>query len=402
MTADSTTSRPLPLHGATVLELGTMITAPYAGMMLAELGATVIKVENPNGGDPFRATGGGSYGPNFVAYNHSKQGLTLDLKGESGRAAFEALLRRSDVLLENYRPGIMDKLGYSAEAVRSINPRIVHCSITGFGADGPYATRPAYDAVASALSGIYSLAVDPQNPRLVGVTISDNVTGMYAVNGIVSALYDRERTGLGRRIEVNMLESAIAFSPDAFAYHTQNNVLYGPSSRVASSQCFAFTCADGKLLAVHLSLQVKFWENFLRAVGDQPIAHDPRFKERAGRVSNYDALNSEIATIITTQSRSYWMEQLQRCDVPFAPINTIPEVLEDAQVRHLDTFCETQHPSQGRVVTIRSPVHFDGAVRTNTSPPMLGEHNAEILASLGLPADAAPTSGRPRAKETSE
>jgi crotonobetainyl-CoA:carnitine CoA-transferase CaiB-like acyl-CoA transferase len=399
MTANTTTSRPLPLQGVTVLELGTMITAPYAGMMLAELGASVIKVENPNGGDPFRATGGGIYGPNFVAYNHSKKSLALDLKDERGRSTFETLLRQSDVLLENYRPGIMDKLGYSSEAVQRINPRIIHCSITGFGPDGPYAARPAYDAVASALSGIYSLAVDPRDPRLVGVTISDNVTGMYAVNGIVSALYDRERTGLGRRIEVNMLESAIAFTPDAFAYHTQNNVLYGPSSRVASSQCFAFTCADGKLLAIHLSLQVKFWENFLRAVGEQPIARDPRFKERTGRVSNYDSLNSEIATIIATQSRSYWMEQLQRCDVPFAPINTIPEVLEDEQVRHLDTFCETQHQTQGQVVTIRSPVHFDGAERANTAPPTLGEHNAEILAGLGLPADAAPAEP-PRAQRT--
>jgi crotonobetainyl-CoA:carnitine CoA-transferase CaiB-like acyl-CoA transferase len=402
MTDNTATSRPLPLNGVTVLELGTMITAPYAGMMLAELGASVIKVENPNGGDPFRATGGGNYGPNFIAYNHSKKSITLDLKSERGRLAFETLLRQSDVLLENYRPGIMDKLGYSAEAVQGINPRIVHCSITGFGADGPYANRPAYDAVASALSGIYSLAVDPQNPRLVGVTISDNVTGMYAVNGIVSALYDRERTGLGRRIEVNMLESAIAFSPDAFAYYTQNDVLYGPSSRVASSQCFAFTCADGKLLAIHLSLQVKFWENFLRVVGEQPLGRDPRFTERAGRVSNYDALNSEIAKIIATQTRSYWMEQLQRCDVPFAPINTVPEVLEDAQVRHLDAFCETVHPTQGRVVTIRSPVHFDGAERTNTPPPTLGEHNADILTSVDLPVDAAPTPQRPRAKETSK
>jgi crotonobetainyl-CoA:carnitine CoA-transferase CaiB-like acyl-CoA transferase len=393
-------ARPLPLHGVTVLELGTMITAPYAGMMLAELGASVIKIENPNGGDPFRATGGGSYGPNFVAYNHSKRSLALDLKSERGRTVFEALLRQSDVLLENYRPGIMDKLGYSAEAVRSINPRIIHCSITGFGPDGPYTARPAYDAVVSALSGIYSLAVDPRDPRLVGVTISDNVTGMYAVQGILSALYDRARSGLGRRIEVNMLEAAVAFTPDAFAYYTQEKVLYGPSSRVASSQCFAFTCADGKLLAIHLSLQVKFWENFLRAVGDEPMAHDPRFKERAGRVSNYDALNAEIGKIIATRTRSYWMEQLQRFDVPFAPINTIPEVLDDPQVRHLETFCETQHPSQGQVVTIRSPIHFDGAERVNTPPPTLGEHNDAILASLDMPADAAAAFRSPYTSES--
>ena len=137
----------LPLEGVKVLELGTMITAPYAGMLLAELGASVIKVENPEGGDPFRATGGGRYGPNFVAYNHGKRSLGLDLKAERGKAVLRKLLERADVLVENYRSGVMDKLGFAAETIRGINPRIVHCSITGFGASGPYRNRPAYDAV---------------------------------------------------------------------------------------------------------------------------------------------------------------------------------------------------------------------------------------------------------------
>ena len=382
-------ARPLPLHGVQVVELGTMITAPYAGMLLAEMGASVIKVENPDGGDPFRGTGQGRYGPNFIAYNHSKRSLTLDLKSPGGARAFDALLRRSDVLVDNYRAGVMDKFGFGAEAIRGINPRLVHCSITGFGKDGPYRNRPAYDAVASALSGIYSLAVDPQDPRLVGVTISDNVTGMYAVNGILAALHDRARSGVGRRIDVNMLESAIAFTPDAFAHYTQTGVVYGPSSRVASSQCFAFTCGDGKLLAIHLSLQEKFWANFQAVIETPALAQDPRFKERAGRVKNYDALNAALAEIIRSKSRGEWMDRLERCDVPFAPINAIPEVLEDPQLRHLDSFCATEHPTEGRVMTIRSPLHFDGAGRDNTAPPIVGEHNAEILAELGL-ADAAP------------
>jgi crotonobetainyl-CoA:carnitine CoA-transferase CaiB-like acyl-CoA transferase len=377
-------TRPLPLQGVQVIELGTMITAPYAGMMLAEMGASVIKVENPDGGDPFRATGQGRYGPNFVAYNHSKRSLTLDLKSAEGARAFEALLRRSDVVVENYRAGVMEKFGFGPDALRRINPRLVHCSITGFGKDGPYRNRPAYDAVASALSGIYSLAVDPDDPRLVGVTISDNVTGMYAVNGILGALYDRERSGEGRRIEVNMLESAIAFTPDAFAHYTQTGVVYGPVSRVASSQCFAFTCADGKLLAVHLSLQEKFWVNFQGVIETPALAQDPRFRERAGRVKNYHALQAALADIMRTRSRGHWMEKLERCDVPFAPINAVPEVLDDPQLRHLDSFCATEHPTEGRVMTIRSPLHFEGAGRDNTAPPTVGEHSAEILAELGL------------------
>src|SRR5258706_10800094 len=177
---NATQARHLPLFRVRVLELGTMITAPYAAMMLAELGASVIKIENPDGGDPFRATVTGRYGPNFIAYNHGKRSLALDLKSEDGRTVFGKLLGTSDVLVENYRSGVMDKFGFGDEAMRAINPRLIHCSITGFGASGPYRNRPAYDAVASALGGIYGLAVDPKDPRLVGVTISDNVTGLYA------------------------------------------------------------------------------------------------------------------------------------------------------------------------------------------------------------------------------
>ena len=265
MTSTPPTSA-LLLDGVTVVELGTMITAPYAGMLLGELGAAVIKVEQPDGGDPFRATGGGPLRPELRRLQSRQAQHHPRSQVRAGKEAFRRLLGRADVLVENYRTGVMDKLGFPVEAIRAINPRIVHCSITGFGATGPYRNRPAYDAVASALSGIYGLAVDPADPRLVGVTISDNVTGMYAVNGIVAALYQRERTGTGRRIEVNMLECSIGFTPDAFAHLAQTGVEYGPTSRIASSQCFAFTCADGKPLAIHLSVQTKFWESLLRLI----------------------------------------------------------------------------------------------------------------------------------------
>jgi formyl-CoA transferase len=284
----------------------------------------------------------------------------------------------------------MDKLGFSVETIRAINPRIVHCSITGFGASGPYRNRPAYDAVASALSGVYGLAIDPSDPRLVGVTISDNVTGMYAVNGIVGALYQRERTGQGRRIEVNMLEASIGFTPDAFAYLTQANIEYGPTSRIASSQCFAFTCADDKPLAIHLSVQTKFWEALLKIVESPAIANDPRFKERPGRVSRYHELRAALAPIFATRARDEWLTLLSQNDVPCAPINSVRDVMSDPQVEHLQTFGEANHPTEGRIVSIRSPILVDGKRRDNAPPPTHGEHTDEILSALGLAASAKP------------
>jgi len=373
-----------PLDGVVVIELGTMITAPYAGMLLGELGASVIKVEHPDGGDPFRATGGGPYGPNFIAYNHGKRSITLDLKSAPGTEAFRRLIGRADVLVENYRTGVMDKLGFSVEAIRALNRRIIHCSITGFGATGPYRNRPAYDAVASALSGIYGLAVDPADPHLCGVTISDNVTGMYAVNGIVGALYQRERSGEGRRIEVNMLECSIGFTPDAFAHLAQAGVHYGPTSRIASSQCFAFTCQDGKPLAIHLSVQAKFWQSLLALIDAPAIAADARFRDRSGRVANYHALRAALAPIFAGRPRDQWLAALEKLDVPSAPIHAIADVMRDQQVVHLETFGTTTHPAQGAVLSIRSPIRIDGARLDNAPPPMLGEHTAEILAELGL------------------
>jgi crotonobetainyl-CoA:carnitine CoA-transferase CaiB-like acyl-CoA transferase len=372
------------LKGVRVVELGTMITAPLAGMMLADLGAEVIKVEHPEGGDPFRSFRGGLYSPHFVAYNRGKRSIKLDLRNEAGRDVLRKLLGRADILLENYRAGVMERLGLSDDALAATNSKLIHCSITGFGADGPYSGRPAYDSVGLALSGIASLFLDPKEPQACGPTIPDNATGMYACYGILGALYERERTGRGRRIEVNMLEAAISFIPDPFANHTQLGIENDPLTRVASSHSFAFRCADGKLLAIHLSSQAKFWEGLLTAIERPDLGNDSRFVSRDQRIKNFVPLTQALAEVFVTKPRAGWMTLLETNDVPFAPVHNISEVIDDPQVKHLETFRTLKHPTEGSITAIRRPVRIDGGRDGSDLPaPTFGEHTDMVLKELG-------------------
>ena len=372
------------LKGVRVVELGTMITAPLASMMLADLGAEVIKIEHPEGGDPFRSFRGGHYSPHFVAYNRGKRSMKLDLRNEEGRKVLRKLLERADILIENYRAGVMDRLGFGSDVLAATNARLIHCSITGFGASGPYSGRPAYDSVGLALSGIASLLLDPEDPQTCGPTIPDNATGMFACYGILGALYERERTGRGRRVEVNMLEAAVSFIPDPFANHTQMGIKNDRITRVASSHSFAFRCADGRLLAIQLSSQQKFWDGMLTAIGRTELANDDRFKTRDVRINNFVELTRVLAQTFVTKPRIEWMTLLEANDVPFAPVHNIPDVINDPQIKHLDTFQTLWHPTEGDVVAIRRPVRIDGGRDGSVLPaPTLGEHTAEVLVELG-------------------
>jgi crotonobetainyl-CoA:carnitine CoA-transferase CaiB-like acyl-CoA transferase len=372
------------LKGVRVVELGTMITAPLAGMMLADLGAEVIKVEHPEGGDPFRSFRGGLYSPHFTAYNRGKRSIKLDLRTEAGQKILRKLLGHTDVLIENYRAGVMERLGLGSKTLTTANARLIHCSITGFGATGPYSTQPAYDSVGLAISGIASLFLDPDEPQASGPTIPDNVTGMYACYGILGALYERAQTGKGRHVEVNMLEAAISFIPDPFANHTQMGIWNDPLTRVASSHSFAFRCADGKLLAVHLSSQPKFWEGLLTALEHPGLGEDPRFRTRDVRIKNFSELTHLLGEIVARKPRAEWMTLLEQNDVPFAPVHNIPDVIDDPQVKHLETFRTLTHPTEGDITAIRRPVRIDGGRDGSDLPaPTLGEHTAEVLQELG-------------------
>jgi formyl-CoA transferase len=375
------------LKGVRVVELSTVITAPLTGLMLADLGAEVIKVEPPTG-DPFRSFRGGHYSPNFVAYNRGKRSMALDLRTDAGRCVLLRLLARADILLENYRPGIMDRLGLGDDLLKAINARLIHCSITGFGDTGPYSARPAYDNVAVALSGILNLQLDPAQPQSSGPTIADNATGMFAAYGILGALYERERSGRGRRVDVNMLEAGIAFIPDPFANLTRAGIVSDRLTRVAASQSFAFRCGDGKMLAVHLSSQPKFFEGIVAAFERPDLLQDERFATRDLRIGNYGELNRVFAEIVAGKPRAHWINVLEQNDVPFAPVNGLADVLDDPQVQHLRTFYQQTHPTEGEITAIHRPVLIDGTRGERALPaPTLGEHTDAVLAELGYDED---------------
>ncbi|MEC7943529.1 MAG: CaiB/BaiF CoA-transferase family protein [Pseudomonadota bacterium] len=375
-----------PLDGVRVIELTTMITGSLCGQMLGDMGADCIMVEKIDGGDMFRAWRGGTYSSQFGAYNRNKRSVTLDIRSDEGREILLKLVETADVFVENFRPGVMDRLGLSSEELRDRNSQLIYCSITGFGEDGPYEKRPAYDAVAQSLSGVASLFVDPNNPQTTGPTISDNITGINACYGILSALFERERGGPPRSIAVNMLESSIWFLPDPFANLTQQNIQPSPTSRSEASQSHAMKCADGKLLAVHLSSQEKFWLGVTAALGVEHMRNDPRFGDRMSRIEHYFEMGKEFKKAAATKPRDHWMPRLEKNDVPYAPINTLPDVFEDPQVKHLETFFEIEHPEEGKQIFSRRAVYIDGSRddQPQRPPPQLGEHTDQVLGEIGL------------------
>ena len=375
------------LDGGRVIELTTLITGPLAGMLLADLGASVIKIENRDGGDPFRSFRGGRYSGHFISYNRNKRSLTLDLRTPQGKEIFLSLVRPADVLIDNFRHGVLDRLGLTDEVLRDSNPRLIHASITGFGASGPYRDRPAYDAVAQSLSGVLSQFIDPEAPEVGGPTLSDNITGFYAAYGILGALYERERTGRGRRIETSMLEATIAFAPDGFINHQRHGMTIGPRSRVSVSQSYAFRCGDGRVIAMHLSSQAKFWEGLVAALDRNDLLTHPDYTTREQRIANYKALWVELGKTFATRPRDEWAARLEAQDVPFAPVLNVDEVPDDPQVKHLGTFYRVTHPTEGEVPGAFPPLLVDGErPGAIAPPPTLGEHTDDILAELGFDA----------------
>ena len=374
------------LRGFTVLDLGTFITAPYAAMLLAELGADVIKVERPEGGDPFRWFAGGLSSPHFQAHNRHKRSVALDYTTPAGLKLLHSLIEHADALVINVRPGVEQRLGIDEATLRRLNPKLVFCFITGFGADGPYANRPAYDNVGQALAGWLSRFHDTDDARVAGPAISDAATGIFACLGIVSALLERTKTGVGRKVEVSMLEATLALAVEPLAHYFVTGDEQPFYLRGAMSQAYILTCKDGKRIALQMSSPDKFWKG-LAAVIESPDLLQ-RYPDRKRRVDSYEAIGRELAAIFATRPREEWLERLAQHDVPFAPERRLNELDEDPQVRHLDLFYELDHPTAGPVRSVHRAIRCDGSREIDfRPPPTLGEHTREVLAGLGLSDD---------------
>ncbi len=369
------------LRGIRIVEQGTFITGPCAGMMLADLGADVVKVESPDG-DPYRSYQGGRFSPHFQAYNRNKRSVVFDMKNDADRGVLDRLIRGADVYIQNFRPGTADRLGAGAERLRSLNPALVYCSISGFGSSGPYADRPSYDSVAQALSGFLSVVVDTERPRFLGPALADAITGIYAAYGILGALLERSRTGTGRLVEVSMLEAMTHFAVEPFAAFFALGDTPTSSDRPRLAQAYILKTADARLVAIHLSSLEKFWQGLTSALESERLARDPRFAARQGRIDHYEALGAELDAIFRTRPLADWVERLGSNDVPFAPINSIDRVVDDPQVRHLGIVVPVES-AHGGGSAVRPAVQFDGerasAVR---SAPLLDEHGAAIRACL--------------------
>lgn len=375
-----------PLAGVTVLEMGTFITGPAAGMLLADLGADVIKVEQPGTGDPFRLFKGELYAPHFQTYNRNKRSITIDPKQADDLAILDQLVATADVFIQNFRPGVADRLNVDAARLQAINPALVYASISGFGSEGPERDRPAFDTVAQAASGFLRLLVNPEHPRVVGPAIADAMTGFYTAVGILAALNERHTTGKGRVVETSMFEAMCHFNLDDFTHLLSADQVMGPYSRPHVSQSYVFQCADGKWLALHMSSPPKFWENLATAVGQPDMLALPAFESRDARIAHYDDVVAFLAPIFATRARGEWTDTLTRLEVPNSAVLDSAEVLASEQAKVLGIEVSDPDGPHGEFRTIRLPLSFDGErMDSVTAPPLLGADDADVRRSIERP-----------------
>jgi formyl-CoA transferase/CoA:oxalate CoA-transferase len=380
----------MPFDGVRVLDLSRMLAGPFGSMLLADLGAEVIKVEDPGGGDPMRGMGppflgdGDGESAYFLAINRNKKSIALDLEKPEGRAVFHDLCRVADVVWENFRPGVLTKLGCAPETLRALNPRLIVCSISAFGQAGPYRDWPAFDLALQAMGGAMSITGEEGRPPVrMGLPMGDLAGGMFGALAVSGALLMRARTGEGTTIDLSLLDCQVSLLTYVAQYFWADGRVPG---RVGSGHASvvpyqAFSAKDG-FLAVAVFAE-KFWGGFCRAIERPDLAADPRFDTNPKRVDRKAELVPVLEAIFSGRTTAEWLGRLQAEGVPAAPIQTVDQALSDPQVLLREMVVDLEHPKLGTLKTLGSPIKPAGAPAFRPAPPpALGEHTDALLGGL--------------------
>lgn len=376
------------LEGIRILDMSRVLAGPYCSMVLGDLGAEVVKVERPGAGDDTRRwappeTGGeAAY---YLCLNRNKRSITVDLKSEAGRRIVRELARRSDVLIENYKTGTLDRLGLGFDDLRAENPGLIYCSITGFGQTGPYRERAGYDFMIQAMGGIMSVTGEPDgSPMKVGVPVVDVTAGLYAATAILSALRHRDRTGRGQRVDMALLDTMVSWLVNLGSNYLVSGIVPervgNASPNIVPYQ--AFEAEDGEFIALAVGNDGQ-WRRFCEIAGLDGFADDPRYATNPERVRNRAELVPKIAAAVRERPARDWLDALERAKIPCGPVNTLDRVFADPQVRARNMVAEVAHPTAGTVPLVASPMKLSEtptAVRRH--PPLLGEHTEEVLREL--------------------
>jgi CoA:oxalate CoA-transferase len=377
-----------PLSGVTVLDLTRVLAGPYCTMVLADLGARVIKVERPGDGDDARSIGPfvRAKSAYFMSLNRGKESISLDLRDPADREVFEKLLPRADVLVENYRAGVMEKMGYGWETLHARHSRLIYAAASGFGHTGPYAERPAYDLVVQGMGGLMSLTGQPgSGPTRVGTSIGDIAAGLFTAIGVNAALYHRELTGEGTKIDVAMLDCQVALLENAIARYVATGQVPGPlGSRHPSITPFeAFASADGHLIIA--AGNDGLFRKLCDVLGRPELAGDPRFCSNEARTDNVDALKTEVEGTLRERSRADWLSALESAGVPCGPINDIAEVMSDPQVAARNMVIRVRDEVAGEISMPGNPIKLSAFEDppTREPAPALDRDRERLLEELG-------------------
>jgi formyl-CoA transferase/CoA:oxalate CoA-transferase len=379
---------PGSLTGVTVIDFTRVLSGPYCTMVLADHGARVIKLEHPVRGDDTRHWGPpflGDESAYFLSINRNKESVTLDFKQEDGKRILEKLLDGADVVVENFRPGTLDVVGFGARDVLARHPRIVYCSISGYGQTGPRREEPGYDAVMQAEGGLMSITGEADGPPLrLGVAITDIVSGLFAAQGVMSALIAREKTGRGQQVDIGMLDATAALlTYQAGNYFATGQVPARMGNRHPTIVPYeSFHASDGDFVIAGGNDEI--WRRLCNAIGRPELADDPRYRTNAGRSNRYAEVKIELERALKSRTREEWVRVLTDAGVPCGSVREISEVLGDPQITARDMVCETEHRTIGKARVINSPVKMsDTPPSVRTAPPTLGQHTGAVLAELG-------------------